>query len=97
MSVIDLPDECSPFGFPIIAQDKRKLVAFLESKNIRTRPIFSGNILKHPMMQNIKYEVAGELVGSDMVMDKMFFIGCHPYVADKNFEMLEDALKEYYG
>ena len=49
------------------------------------------------MMQNVEYEVAEELVGSDTVMDRMFWLGVHPYVTEHNFEMLENALKEYYG
>lgn len=100
LDVIDLPDGCSPFGFPIMTKNNRertKLIALLESKNIRTRPLFSGNIVEHPMMENVEYEVAQPLVGSDLVMDRMFWIGCHPYVSEKNFQMLEDALKEYYG
>ena len=99
MDVIDLPDGTSPFGFPILAKsrwDKQDLVLFLENANIRTRPLFSGNILKHPMMKNVEYEVAGEITGSDMVMDRMLWFGCHPYVTEHNFEMLEDALKEYF-
>ena len=95
-----LPDGCSPFGFPILAhnrQERRELVQFLENAHIRTRPLFSGNILKHPMMQNIEYEVDGELTGSDIIMDRLFWIGCHPYVSERNFEMLAETMKEYYG
>lgn len=99
LTLYELPVECSPFGFPILTNSKqarRELVTYLESKNIRTRPLFSGNILKHPMMQGQKHEVADMLVGSDIIMERLIWIGCHPYMTEENFKMLDEALKEYF-
>ena len=45
-------------AYPIIIKpnnffDRKKLQIFLERNNIQTRPIFSGNILRHPAFKNI--------------------------------------------
>ena len=89
----------SPFGFPMVASSywtRKEFVEYLENINIRTRPIFSGNILKHPMMKNVEYEVSGELEGSDKLMNQAFFIGCHPLVTDEHIGMFEKALQDYF-
>lgn len=70
----------SPFGFPIMVKSdapftKQELVAFLESKRVRTRPIFAGNITRQPMFDNVPYEVVSDLSGSDFVMNNGFWIG----------------------
>ena len=43
----------SPFGFAITVRDsagfsRNEITAFLESKNIQTRPVFAGNMLRQP-------------------------------------------------
>lgn len=97
LDIIDLPDEASPFGFPIATSNRKKLVDFLESKNIITRPVFSGNILKHPMMKDQEYEVSEDgLFGANYVMDNMFWVGVHPFVTDGHMKKLQNALDEYY-
>jgi len=99
LRTIPLPEGCSPFGFPMIASSswtRQGFVEFLEASGVRTRPIFSGNILKHPMMQNTKYEVAGTLDASDSIMHKAFWIGVHPSVTEENLELFQRLLKEYF-
>ena len=36
--------------------DRKTLQIFLEQNNIQTRPVFTGNILRQPMMKNISYK-----------------------------------------
>jgi CDP-6-deoxy-D-xylo-4-hexulose-3-dehydrase len=91
----------SPFGFPMTvisdAFTRKDLVDFLEENLIRTRPLFAGNITRQPMMENVKYEIHGDLSGADYVMERTFWIGCHPgltlahldYVIEKIYEFME--------
>lgn len=98
--LIELGGDTSPFGFYVLCNNselKSELVEFLESKNIRTRPLFSGNILRHPMMKDVKYE-SSYIIGSNTVMEKAFWIGCWHGVTDENIKTLKEAIEEFiYG
>ena len=71
-------------AYPIILQqDKRlkrkELQIFLEKKGIQTRPIFSGNILRHPAFKNLKSNInkTDSFSNSDYIMRNGLLIGCH--------------------
>ena len=55
---IDKNVETNFLAYPVILKknkffNRKKLQIFLEKNNIQTRPIFSGNILRHPAFKNI--------------------------------------------
>ena len=51
---------------------------FLEKRNIQTRVVFTGNILRQPMMKNVKHVGdADEFVNADRVMRQGILIACH--------------------
>ena len=51
---------------------------YLEKKNIQTRVIFSGNILKQPLMRSKKYtKIPNCDVESNYIMKNGLLIGCH--------------------
>lgn len=70
-------------AFPLIINTQAKfsrneLQIFLERKKIQTRVIFSGNILRQPVMKNRFYKKHKESnVNSDDVMKNGILIGCH--------------------
>ena len=51
---------------------------FDEKNNIQTRTIFTGNILRQPLMKNLKYKKHpnSEKIADD-VMENGILIGCH--------------------
>ena len=57
---------------------RRDLQIFLEKKNIQTRTIFTGNILKQPVMKNKIYKISNnaQKISND-VMKNGILIGCH--------------------
>ena len=69
-------------AFPLIIKNKKiarqKLQIFLEKKGIQTRTIFTGNILRQPIMKRKKYfkHKKSEIVSND-VMKNGILIGCH--------------------
>ena len=70
-------------AFPLVIKknkkfDRKQLQIFLESKNIQTRTIFTGNILKQPVMKNkfYKKQKNSENVAND-VMKNGILLGCH--------------------
>jgi CDP-6-deoxy-D-xylo-4-hexulose-3-dehydrase len=87
------------FGFPIgirpesgITRDQ--IVRHLESKNIHTRLLFGGNLVRQPAYAEAEFRVIGDLANADWVMNQVFWIGLYPgldegrlgYVAGQIFE-----------
>jgi len=73
----------SPFGFPILVEDTapftvNDLARFLELHKVGTRRVFGGNLTKQPGFKNLLFKKVGSLMGSDAVMNQMFWIGCQP-------------------
>ena len=85
----------SPFGFPIISTTATELREYLELTQIRTRPVFSGNILKHPMMDGVEYE--GEnLHGSDYLMKNAFWVGCHSGLSKEQLDWIITCVGDFF-
>ncbi len=79
-------------SYPILINEKSKikrseLQIFLEKKGIQTRPIFTGNLLRHPMMKNKVYKKVKNLfINSDYVMKNGILIGCHQGLSGKEIQ-----------
>lgn len=58
------------------------LVARLEERKIQTRPLFAGNLTRHPCFQNLRegvdYRIAGSLDTTDRIMNNSFWVGVYP-------------------
>lgn len=75
------------FGFLIsVKKDspvkRNALTTYLEERNIQTRLLFSGNLIKHPCFNQIRntdaYRVVGDLTETDYIMEHTFWIGVYP-------------------
>ena len=70
-------------AYPLLIKEKskinrQKLQIFLEKKGIQTRTIFTGNILRQPVMKKRIYKkVKGSEINSNKVMRNGILIGCH--------------------
>ena len=64
---------------------RQNLQIFLEKRGIQTRTIFTGNILRQPIMKRKKYfkHNKSEIVSND-VMKNGILIGCHHGLTKKN-------------
>ena len=80
-------------AFPLVLKknkifNRKKLQIYLEKNNIQTRTIFTGNILKQPVMKHRKYKHYKNcnVVAND-VMKNGILIGCHQgmSISDVNF------------
>ena len=68
--------------------NRKKLQIYLEKNNIQTRTIFTGNILKQPVMKNKKFKNHKNCnTVADDVMKNGILIGCHQgmNLSDINF------------
>jgi CDP-4-dehydro-6-deoxyglucose reductase, E1 len=70
-------------AFPIVltgllAGKRKKLQQYMEGHGIQTRTIFTGNITRHPMMDDQKYTRAtSDFSIVDQVMANGILLGCH--------------------
>jgi len=70
-------------AFPLVIKpnkffNRKKLQIYLEKSNIQTRTIFTGNILKQPVMKNKKYKYHNKCNDeANNVMKNGILIGCH--------------------
>ncbi len=91
------------FGFLISVRpesglDRNKITAYIESKNIQTRLLFSGNIIKHPCFDQIRntdaYRVSGSLECTDFIMNNSFWIGVYPGMTDDMIDYMIKTIKD---
>jgi len=68
----------------------------LEKNGIQTRPIFSGNILKQPLMKNRYYKKHKQAhIVSDDVMENGLLIGCHHGLVKKDLNYMVNTCKKF--
>lgn len=91
-------------AFPVTLRDKTPferldILRYLESRNIQTRLLFAGNILRQPAFRNIPHRVIGKLTNADKIMKDTFVIGCHHGLTDEMVDYIcrvfDDFLKLY--
>ena len=90
------------FGFGItLKQDvdfkREELLEFLNSKNIGTRLLFAGNIIKQPYFKDVEYRVVGELKNTDIIMNNTFWIGIFPALGKAHADYVYEAFEEFLG
>lgn len=95
-----LPDSKTAWlAFPLIIKDsakfKRKdLQIYLEKKNIQTRVVFTGNILKQPGFSFLKKDNK-EYPEADFVMRGGILIGCHQGLNNKHINYMHKNFREF--
>ena len=91
-------EEESPFGFPLTVRvdSSFPLRQFLEERGIRTRPVFAGNITRHPMGISQHWESCAPLIGSDYVMEHTFWVGCHPGLSQEMLDWIVESIFDFF-
>ena len=92
--------EPSWFGFLITCKEgisRNKLVQRIESKNIQTRMLFAGNLVKHPCFDELRkanagYRIAGTLEATDRIMNDSFWIGVYPGMTDGMIDKMAETI-----
>jgi CDP-6-deoxy-D-xylo-4-hexulose-3-dehydrase len=94
--------ESSPswFGFPITLRagapfERDELLLHLNSRQIGTRLLFGGNLLRQPYMKNRAHRVVGQLANSDLVTERTFWIGVFPGLCTDAIAYAVHEIKEF--
>ena len=89
------------FGFlisvrPECGVSRNELTRQLEERNIQTRLLFSGNLIRHPCFDSIRgteaYRVSGSLEVTDFVMNNSFWIGVYPGMTDEMIDYMANSI-----
>lgn len=92
------------FGFLITIKEnsgmnRNEFTKFLENRNIQTRLLFSGNLVKHPcfdlLKENCDYKVVGSLDNTDYIMNNTFWIGVYPGMNKEMLDYMIESIKAY--
>ncbi|MCL0088929.1 lipopolysaccharide biosynthesis protein RfbH [Dehalococcoidia bacterium] len=102
LPVIPPRAEASPFGFVLTIKNgapfnRQQITNFLEGRNIQTRTVFAGNILRQPAFTEsaAPYRIAGELKNTDKVMTDTFWIGVYPGLTAEMLDYMIERIREF--
>jgi CDP-4-dehydro-6-deoxyglucose reductase, E1 len=96
-----LPEaECSWFALPIILTEecpfsKDKFLSYLEEQGVETRPIVAGNLTRQPVCQLYPGLQEPNLPGADIVHERGFYIGVHPFETKGNLDRLSEIFETF--
>lgn len=74
--------------------ERYKLVKYFEEHGIQTRPIFSGNILKHPAFKNLADDY---FPNADYIMKNGILLGIHQGLTQKDIEYIKQTFNDFYA
>ena len=89
-------------AYPVIIKQnkkfsRKKLQIHLEKNNIQTRPIFSGNILRHPAFSFLisKKNKLSSFPNADYIMKNGILIGCHQGLSSENIKTIHKVISNF--
>ena len=88
-------------AYPVTITDKApfsrtQMQIFLEKKNIQTRVVFTGNILRQPGFRNIKCKKNKQgYPEADKVMKKGILLACHHGLTAKMIKHIHNSIDEF--
>lgn len=86
-------------AFPLTIRDtapftRRDMQIFLEQRNIQTRPVFTGNILRQPAMKNVATRVSlNGYSNADAVMKGGILLACHHGLSDDQMAYMHETFR----
>jgi len=93
--------ETSWLAFPLtISSDapftRLELVKYLESNDIQTRPVFTGNVLRQPAFKKINYKkLTNDFHVANNIMKNSFLIGCNHGLNDEHINKIQRVFSSF--
>ncbi len=94
------------FGFLITVREgcglsRNEIVRAIESANVQTRMLFSGNIIRHPCFDALRgtdaFRVAGGLDVTDRIMRDTFWVGVYPGMDEARLGYMAQTILKAVG
>ena len=87
------------FGFPIRIKEESpvqrdEMVQYLSQRNIDTRLLFGGNLMKQPAYKNTTFRKVGNCTNTDTVMSQVFWLGVTPLLSERQLSYVIASLSE---
>jgi CDP-6-deoxy-D-xylo-4-hexulose-3-dehydrase len=91
--------EPSWFGFALTVKSespvtRNDLVRALNARNIGTRLLFGGNLLKQPAFKETPRRILGDLRNTDSIMNNTFWLGVWPGITKNMLDYVIDSVHE---
>ncbi len=88
------------FGFLLTLREdapftRDALVRHLNDKQIATRFLFGGNLLRQPYMQGRPHRLASATTNADIVVDRTFWVGIYPGLGVDHLDFMADTLRAF--
>ena len=88
------------FGFPIRVRDeapftRNEFVAFLEGRNIATRLLFGGNLVRQPAYRGLTFRVIGDLARTEQVMRGTLWVGTYPGLTTEMLDWIVESVAAF--
>lgn len=82
---------------PAVGFSRRDIVMYLEDNGVETRPLFAGNIIRHPAFKNIACRIVGDLENSDYIMNNTFFVGLYPGLNEEKLMRMTNIFESFFN
>lgn len=75
---------------------RNRVIKYMEERNVQTRLLFSGNLIRHPAFDHIRgtgaYRTAGELKAADYITENTFWAGVSPEMTDEMTDYVAEVI-----
>jgi CDP-6-deoxy-D-xylo-4-hexulose-3-dehydrase len=87
------------FGFPVALRDgcpvdRDTVLRFLNDRQIATRLLFAGNLVRQPAYLNVEHRRVGDLIAADFVMDRVFWVGVYPGLSEEQVDYMIESIHD---
>jgi CDP-6-deoxy-D-xylo-4-hexulose-3-dehydrase len=59
--------------------------------------LFAGNLIRQPYMIGRSFRVSGELINTDAIMHRSFWVGVYPGLTDEMLDYVADRIETWLG
>jgi CDP-4-dehydro-6-deoxyglucose reductase, E1 len=87
------------FGFPVALKeecpvDRDTVLRTFNDRQIATRLLFAGNLVRQPAYLNAEHRRVGDLKGADFVMDNVFWVGVYPGLSEAMVDYMIESFHD---
>ena len=87
-------------AFPVLIKEgtsfsRKDFQIYLEERNIQTRVVFTGNIVRQPMSKEFFYKKNRDFVNADNVMKNGVLLPVHHGLTEEMFTRLHNTIDEF--